>query len=352
MKGTLNDYFSFNVWPLFSPRSLVDFSQDSGRSFYMLYGKAFSDIRQRELLAFQKFSKLEVEDENLEDNDCFDWVELPEFGDSSTSENTIREFYEKWSNFRTFQTYAGFERHKLAKKCTAFRARDIVEREILKTKLEEGREYIDVLFQLLHYVRRRDPRLFGGRKASSGEDCGNQKEFGIMERRNSKVNELYALPDHYCETCLKEFKCLNQLLNHYKSVAHKRVLRKLLDNSKETAEKNFILELQGRAKKIIDAHAFNVIVVSKEEEAKSKTRKKKKEGAKDREVEEEFLREKREAEQFVMETFFDEKQYEEFNIAFSELIELDGRLRPKGIGPRRGRTSKFFVSYGAEDDLF
>lgn len=255
--ATIEDLeFGLHIWAYFSTNCFSGFEDDCA-GFYAVYRDLFEKIKDLELQAW----------ENREEDQVYE--KMPGFGDSKTSIFAVGEFYEKWSQFSTFQSFAYADIYK-RNDAENRQIRRLLEKENKKERTKEKRNYIKVIKALVEFLRKRDPRYKELTRVLQEEEekrreskkkaeetakllkkeqrrLALEEEIKRYEEETQEICEEESKKDldsreFYCEICDKEFKTENQLANHSQSKIHVKNVKELLQEVAFKEEKEIFAE--------------------------------------------------------------------------------------------------------------
>lgn len=127
--------FKFNVWEFFSQNCYKGFGDNEG-GFFNVYGKVFSDILEEEEEA--RLENIDKE-ENLPS-----YKSAPKFGNNSSTNAEVHDFYSFWENFTTAKSFAWADEHKASKDYER-RVNRMIDQDNKKARFKEKKKYMDTI---------------------------------------------------------------------------------------------------------------------------------------------------------------------------------------------------------------
>jgi len=223
-----------NLWPFFSSSAFEGF--DGEKSFYAVYGKAFSDVEDSE-----------------EQRASFELADRAPFGTATTPWDDVKAFYDKFADFVSQRTFSAYDKYKAASD-EGRRMRRAVDTENGKHRKAAKGAYQDMVRQLAVFCRRRDPRVKERMKVVAQEKEEKVQKASALKAQRRQENlearlkwrEEGPVDDGYearqgvtlhemddktvsteaeifsCHACKKTFKSEKQYANHCLSKAHKK----------------------------------------------------------------------------------------------------------------------------------
>lgn len=149
--------FGFNIWQFFSSCCYDSFT-DGPEGFYTVYRNVFEKLKSEEEDAFNYKQENDSDDDDDEDKEVVrEFVKPPGFGDSKTSIDAVLEFYNFWSNFSTYKSFSWADTYDAREAPNRYVRRQI-DKENLKERKKERKNYITTIKKLIEFCKRRDPR--------------------------------------------------------------------------------------------------------------------------------------------------------------------------------------------------
>jgi len=137
--------FGFNIWPFFSTTCYQGFGEET-TAFYQVYREVFEKIKYEEEQAYKNLDEVSE-----------DYVKPPGFGDAKTGLSSVGDFYQFWSSFSSYKTFAWADEYNPSEAPNRYVRRQI-DKENKKERQREKKNYIKTIKELVEYVKRRDPR--------------------------------------------------------------------------------------------------------------------------------------------------------------------------------------------------
>lgn len=186
----------------------------------------------------------------------------PTFGGSQSSDEDVRTFYTAWSNFSSDKTFSWAEQYALHR-ASDRRVRRAMEKENVKARQTERKEYNEVVHKLVSHLKKRDYRylakpqvsaaqrqqdLLAARKAQSDASrAANKSNMTDFEEQDwQKVDDKTLAEEEMqaydeweteieCVACSKIFKSEKQYAMHEKSRKHIQTVKRLKWEMKKEA---------------------------------------------------------------------------------------------------------------------
>jgi DnaJ family protein A protein 5 len=160
-----------NLFNYFTTSCFSDFNDDEG-GFYDVYGDVFEEI-------------LDAEEEHGNSR-----PDLPEFGDSESSESEVYEFYNFWENFVTSASFAWHDKYNVLDAPNR-QVKRAMEKENSKFRDTARKEYLSNVKQLVAFVKKRDPRYAAFeevKRQRKAEDAAKKLEAKKLEAERKKAD--------------------------------------------------------------------------------------------------------------------------------------------------------------------
>jgi DnaJ family protein A protein 5 len=263
----------------------------SGKDFYEVFNEVFMKIKIEEEKA-----------KELNDIDRQSPLEMTNFGDASSDESMIKNFYLDWENFSSCKTFAFADMYN-PKDYEGRRIKRLIDRENKKVRNEARKQYISKIKQLVGFVKSRDSRWAEmvhkenlkrkkQEQLNKIEEIRKEKEWQekkkrLLEEEMKNYGEyieeeediaLTNLEEFFCRVCNKEFKTEGALRHHNKSKQHlkrkKKIMEELMLEGDEEMLKKLEQEIEESEKKYQVEEKVKPVVLSKK--SKKKKRKKRK----------------------------------------------------------------------------
>lgn len=167
-----------NLWPYFSSNAFFGFDE-SPMSFWAVYGAAF---------------------ELVENSEKCDEDERTPFGDSSSSWDVVKEFYDRFVDFRSDRSFAAYDKWKISGE-EPRNVRRAAEADNKRRRKAAKAQYQDMVSQLALWCRKRDPRVAARiekidrekkeREAKQAEEMNARRQENLLARqrwREENVN--------------------------------------------------------------------------------------------------------------------------------------------------------------------
>lgn len=159
-----------NLFNYFTTTCFSDFNDEEG-GFYDVYSDVFEEI-------------LDAEEERGTGR-----PELPEFGDSESSESEVYDFYTFWENFVTTATFAWHDKYNTLEAPNR-QVKRAMEKENAKFRDAARKEYMSNVKQLVAFVKKRDPRYAAfeeAKKQRKAEEAARKLEAKKLEVERKKA---------------------------------------------------------------------------------------------------------------------------------------------------------------------
>lgn len=205
---------------------------------------------------FAECRKLFAKIVDQEDASCeqqgMDLTGLPTFGDSNTDQEQVKSFYSSWSSFRSCRTFAWAEQYRTHHAADR-RMRRAMDKENLKARLTERREFNTTIQKLLKVIKKRDFRYItrsiakaqrqdlraASKAQAQAARAANQAQTEAFEEQDwqkvdakQQAEEEMAAYDWVekqieCVACNKTFKNEKTFAAHEKSRKHLKIVKQL-----------------------------------------------------------------------------------------------------------------------------
>ncbi|CAG9318830.1 unnamed protein product [Blepharisma stoltei] len=251
---TGNKTEEMDLWPYFSEAAFPGGFTDEADGFFTVYRELFENIGLKE---------------NSEAKNKNEVQQRPKFGNSTSSIEEVKEFYNFWTHFSTIREFTWADAYNPAEAPNR-NIRRLIDAENKKERNKEKRAFNEMVRDLVAYLKKRDSRWMNYqeelrnekiRKANEEEQKKKEetaKKKEIMEQFRKEQAERYAREYeeklkremdengeaaeysseeeviYLCELCKKNFKTEKQLHNHENSKMHKQKLQQLQKEEEET----------------------------------------------------------------------------------------------------------------------
>lgn len=187
----------------------------------------------------------------------------PSFGGSNSDDDVVRKFYAAWSGFNSDKTFTWAEQYAYHR-APDRRVRRAMEKENVKARQTERKEYNEVVHKLVSQIKKRDYRfiskpqvsaaqrqqdLLAARKAQSeasrAANKSNMADFAEqdwqkVDDKTLAEEEMQAFDEWEteieCVACSKTFKSEKQYAAHEKSKKHIQTVKRLKWEMKKEAK--------------------------------------------------------------------------------------------------------------------
>mmetsp|Transcript_24208 Transcript_24208/g.43037 ORF Transcript_24208/g.43037 Transcript_24208/m.43037 type:complete len:512 (+) Transcript_24208:6-1541(+) len=226
-----------DLWPYFSSSAYPEGFTDGPLGFFTVYRDLFESLSRSE--------NVEVDKKNA--------VSRPSFGTAETEEAQVLAFYSYWSEFVTVKAFTNADLYNPADGPNR-RVRRLIEDENKKERQKAKRAYIELVRNLVDYLKKRDPRYLAIQEQIRRTQ---EKKAADEKRKKDEADRLYkeAKEEHRrleqeryaamaaeeeeeeeeeeeldvfgCAVCRKQFQNEKQWLNHEKSKKHRQAVAEL-----------------------------------------------------------------------------------------------------------------------------
>lgn len=148
--------------------------QDDPKGFYAVYERVFQQVFQGEL-------------EGCESSSAVDYLGVS-FGASSSAWDAVVAFYQAWESFSSVLTYAWADQWNV-QEAEQRRVRRAMDEDNKRARRNARRTRNEEVAALVHFVKRRDPRVVAKKEQQEAEKAARERELSEATKARKKEKE-------------------------------------------------------------------------------------------------------------------------------------------------------------------